>query len=430
MKKLLSTIAAFLILTTSVYAQTGWNTYGELSSGLANDDDLLVRDVSDTTMAATGTQKRLEISTLKTALGILDCDPDDSDCYQDFPINTTDAAAPSAGSLRLYSTNNKLWMRLNGGSAIEIATGTIPTASSLSVDDLITLSGRAEGSTTIADPNGDITATTIDGALTEFAAAIELNTAKTTNATHTGDATGSDALTIANDAVTMAKLDDDGNFTDWTGNWTFSTGTFTLANGATISDSKGLTFDESAADPDDADIQLSATDGVLKISAANGANNEDITIDLDGTSNKATISSSTGVTEINTALAFVSTGVVQGKINVIADADGRSITKDTETIGTLHLATGAGTWVLPDIDAADGTGHSVCVYSTGANAVVVDPNAEDKIRNNGTLLTAGYTLTSASEAGNFICFVVTDFSTDIAHWTTMGMSGTWTAQTE
>jgi len=54
----------------------------------------------------------------------------------------------------------------------------LPTASSLSVDDLISLSGRAEGSTTIEDPNGDITATTFDAALTEIAAAVELNTAK------------------------------------------------------------------------------------------------------------------------------------------------------------------------------------------------------------------------------------------------------------
>lgn len=37
-------------------------------------------------------------------------------------------------------------------------------------------------------------------------AAIALNTAKVTNATHTGDVTGSTALTIANDAVTYAKI--------------------------------------------------------------------------------------------------------------------------------------------------------------------------------------------------------------------------------
>jgi len=38
--------------------------------------------------------------------------------------------------------------------------------------------------------------------------AIEANTAKVTNATHSGDATGATALTIANDAVTYAKMQD------------------------------------------------------------------------------------------------------------------------------------------------------------------------------------------------------------------------------
>ena len=40
-------------------------------------------------------------------------------------------------------------------------------------------------------------------------AAIAANTAKTSNATHTGDVTGSTSLTIANDAVTTAKIADD-----------------------------------------------------------------------------------------------------------------------------------------------------------------------------------------------------------------------------
>ena len=39
--------------------------------------------------------------------------------------------------------------------------------------------------------------------------AIAANTAKTSNATHTGDVTGSTALTIADDAVTTAKIADD-----------------------------------------------------------------------------------------------------------------------------------------------------------------------------------------------------------------------------
>lgn len=75
-----------------------------------------------------------------------------------------------------------------------------------------------------------------------------------------------------------------------------------------IVDGSTLTFDESAADPNDADVALSAADGVFKIAAVNGANNEDITIDLDAASNKATVASSTGVTGIQFNMA------VQGRM--------------------------------------------------------------------------------------------------------------------
>jgi len=59
--------------------------------------------------------------------------------------------------------------------------------------------------------------------------------------------TNAGIVTIANNAVTMAKLDDDGNFTDWTGNWTFGTGTFTLNNGLVIADAGNI---GSASDTD------------------------------------------------------------------------------------------------------------------------------------------------------------------------------------
>ena len=45
----------------------------------------------------------------------------------------------------------------------------------------------------------------IDG-IADLASTVAANTAKVTNATHTGDVTGSTALTIANDAVTYAKI--------------------------------------------------------------------------------------------------------------------------------------------------------------------------------------------------------------------------------
>lgn len=60
----------------------------------------------------------------------------------------------------------------------------------------------------IADAGGLITATDVEGALQENRTAINLNTAKTTNATHSGDVTGATALTIAAKAVTYAKIQD------------------------------------------------------------------------------------------------------------------------------------------------------------------------------------------------------------------------------
>lgn len=61
---------------------------------------------------------------------------------------------------------------------------------------------------------------------------VTANTAKVSNATHTGDVTGDTALTIANDAVTAAKLDESDDFTP-TGAWDFGGATdVELPNGA------------------------------------------------------------------------------------------------------------------------------------------------------------------------------------------------------
>jgi len=64
----------------------------------------------------------------------------------------------------------------------------------------------ADGSITTAKLADD--AVNNDKLANSVVAAIAANTAKTSNATHTGDVTGSTALTIANDAVTSAKIAD------------------------------------------------------------------------------------------------------------------------------------------------------------------------------------------------------------------------------
>jgi len=66
-------------------------------------------------------------------------------------------------------------------------------------DDSITAAKIVDGAITIADIADD--AVTEDKLANAINTAIAANTAKVTNATHTGDVTGSGALTIANDAV-------------------------------------------------------------------------------------------------------------------------------------------------------------------------------------------------------------------------------------
>jgi hypothetical protein len=156
------------------------------------------------------------------------------------------------------------------------------------------------------------------------------------------------------------------------------------------------------------------------------ANDEDLQLTKTG-ANGITIGSSSGVTDVTTALNLVATGQISGRIPVVADADGKTLS-GTDLYGSMQMATGAGTWVIPDVDAAAGTGQAFCVYVTGAYEVVIDGNAEDKIRLNGTLGAAGGNITNATAeaAGDYVCLVLTDFDSDVAHWTVLGKVGTWT----
>jgi hypothetical protein len=206
-----------------------------------------------------------------------------------------------------------------------------------------------------------------------------------------------------------------------------------------IADSKTLTFDESAADPNDADIALSATDGVFKIAAANGANNEDLTIDLDQTANTAIISTSTGVTDISlSAINLATTGNITGLVKVLSLSSSCTIGSDCDSTsvkiahGGTILATAAITITLPEIVASPsatqvGIGASICVIARDASeALVVDPHANDSISlcNTGacTKDTAGDSVT-ATQAGAKICLMAVEAD----NWMDMGVRGTWTA---
>jgi hypothetical protein len=165
----------------------------------------------------------------------------------------------------------------------------------------------------------------------------------------------------------------------------------------------------------------SDNDGAITFLGASGGYDEDLTINLDDTENTAVVSSSTGVTKIDFgSIALVATGQGQIGMTINSDADGMtsSAMATAGMYGTMFFATGAGTWALPGAVA----GMNFCVYSTGANAIIINPDDADVIVLNGAALSAGDSITSASAAGDFICLV----ALDATNWYTLGRSGTWT----
>lgn len=152
-----------------------------------------------------------------------------------------------------------------------------------------------------------------------------------------------------------------------------------------------------------------------------GANSEDLCIEPGNASNKSVISSNTGVTKVGfSALNLVTTGTISGKIPMITKSDDYTLGTDDaqEAYGYMVWMSGNKTLTLPAVSA----GMSVCVYSTDATAKMIDPNANDGIRNGTATRNAdGHKITSSGAAGDFACLVA-----DSADgWTVLGKSGTW-----
>jgi hypothetical protein len=153
-----------------------------------------------------------------------------------------------------------------------------------------------------------------------------------------------------------------------------------------------------------------------------GANSEDLCIEPGNASNTSVVSSGTGVTKLGfSALNLVTTGTISGKIPSITKSDDYTLGTDDaqEAYGYMVWMSGNKTLTLPAVSA----GMSVCVYSTDATAKMIDPNANDGIRNGTASRNAdGHKITSAGAAGDFACLVA-----DSADgWTVLGKSGTWT----
>ena len=105
------------------------------------------------------------------------------------------------------------------------------------------------------------------------------------------------------------------------------------------------------------------------------------------------------------------------KALVVNKSTGTTLTDDE--MGSFVFVSTAVTTTLPAVEI----GQTVCVYSTGANTIIVDVNASDGIVLHGaTRLTDGYVIENTSAAaGDFICLI----GDSADGWTTLGYIGTW-----
>lgn len=232
----------------------------------------------------------------------------------------------------------------------------------------------------------------------------------------------------AND-LTGANSETLGNAAD--GKWTFtgvggSNNEVFIIDLETTANAIGFTTTGAATDIDGlASYSLGAAgvkmtgdgDGAITFLGEGDGSDEDLTMNLDDTSNTVTFSSSTGVTELNfSALNLVTTGTVQADVTVTNKAGDATLV--ASEMNGMVFVTATATITLPAVTI----GTTVCVYSTTAAAVHVDANASDRIRLNGTALDDGDKVSSASAAGDFICLI----GDSADGWTTLGRSGTWT----
>ena len=157
--------------------------------------------------------------------------------YADTAVANAIDAAPAA-----LDTLNELAASLNDDADFA---GTMTT----SLAGKLSTAAGAVGTSNIADD-----AVTADKLANSINTEIAANTAKVTNATHTGDVTGSTALTIADDAVTIAKIADAAIVTESEGIGSNDNDT-TLPTSAAVKD-----YVDSATDNDTLGA-LTATDG-------------------------------------------------------------------------------------------------------------------------------------------------------------------------
>jgi len=324
-------------------------------------------------------------------------------CNEDAPAGSGDVTGVgdcSAGACYDGTSDGGTYVRLyDGTSAYEMITGGVRTftfaSSTANAENLIVTLGANDNTVSLTSSTGGI---------------LQLTTPVIGAATGTSLALGATPSTAG-----VLKLEN-GAAIGWK-DGTEATITHVNDTGLKFNLPITLSNDESISNVDDTEITFVGT--------------EAISLDLDtGTANqvawKNRTTSSTGVTDMSfSALNLVTTGTIQGGIKISSDADGMDAAAMTAVgmYGTMFIATGAGTWILPTAVA----GMSACLMSSGAAAeLILDTTAGDTMRIKGTEGGDGKGVTNAAAeaAGDFVCVIAVAAN----KWSTVGLGGAWLIQ--
>ena len=251
------------------------------------------------------------------------------------------------------------------------------TAKVTNVSTNLGISGST-GARTITSSDGNnavipVATTSVSGVMnpTTFDA-VTANTAKSTNATHTGDVTGSGSLTIAADAVTYAKMQ--------------NLGTANRVLGATSTGVIGEVQIVEAMIANDAVTADKIANSVNSAIAANTSKNTNVSTNLSitGSTGARTIASSDG----NNAVIPVATTSVSGVMSpTIFDAVTANTAKTTNTDVDVNNAN-----LLTRLAALESSGGA-----TNQN-IVIGTDSGDTIVITGNLQVSGGTTTVNSES--------------------------------
>jgi len=220
------------------------------------------------------------------------------------------------------------------------------------------------------DVTGNITVSgTVDGI--DIATDVAANTAKVTNATHTGDVTGATSLTIANDAVTFAKLQN-------------------VASQTIFGRAGGGTGDPTA---------LSATDVRSIINVENGATADQTKSDIDALGIAASTATTLANARTIAGVSFDGSANISLNNNAITNGAGYVTSSGNTIIGTDSDINTSGATVIDQLNMTDGViqSHSTRTMTLADLGYTGATNANNITNNNQLTNGAGY-ITSAPSA--------------------------------